>query len=85
MPFELPQLKATFLNANKRNEDFEANREVIKRYLKREIAVAKFGSSRRAIASKDWDIQLQKAIEILKNPEIYNSILAPGAETGVEN
>ena len=70
---------------NKRNEDFEANREVIKRYLKREIAVAKLGSSQRAIASKDWDIQLQKAIEILKNSEVYDSILAPGAETGIEN
>jgi len=69
---------------DKRDEDFEANREVIKRYLKRDITVAKFGSSLRAIASKDWDIQLQKAIEILNNPEMYNSILAPGDETGIE-
>ena len=70
---------------DKRNDDFDANREVIKRYLKRDITVAKFGSSQRAIASKDWDIQLQKAIEILNNPEMYNSILAPGAETGIEH
>ncbi len=70
---------------DKRIEDFEANVEVIKRNLKREISAAKFGSSLRTIASKDWDIQLQKAIEVLKNPELYNSILAPGAETGIEH
>ena len=69
---------------NKRREDFDASKETIKRVLRREIVAAKFGSSERTVASKDWDIQLKKAIEILQNPEIYDAILSPGAETGVE-
>jgi len=68
---------------NKRKDDFEASRETIERILKREIVAAKFGSAERTVAQKEWDIQLQKAIEVLNNPEIYESILAPGAETGV--
>jgi len=70
---------------NKREDDFEANRETIKRFLKQEITASKFGAAERTIASKDWDIQLQKAIEILKNPESYNAILSSGFETGVKN
>ena len=69
---------------DRRDEDFDSNIEVIKRILKREIASIKFGYAARTIASKDWDIQLQKAIEILSNPEKYESILAKGAKTGVE-
>lgn len=69
---------------NKRDDDFEANRETIKRILKREISVAKFGSSQRTIASKAWDIQLKKAIEILNDTGQYQSLLAKGAETGIE-
>ncbi|MCE5250725.1 S41 family peptidase [bacterium] len=67
----------------RRDKDFDANLDTIKRILKREIAATKFGSAARTIASKDWDIQLQKAIEVLNNPEMYNSILAEGAQTGV--
>lgn len=69
---------------DRRNDDFNANIDVIKRILKREIASTKFGSSAKTIASKDWDVQLQKAIEILKNPDKYNAILSKGAKTGVE-
>ncbi len=56
--------------AAKRDEDFWANRDTVKRILKREIASAKFGSAERAIASKEWDIQLQKAIEVLNDPAL---------------
>ena len=70
---------------NKREDDFEANKETIKRFLKQEITAAQFGAAERTIASKDWDIQLQKAIEILKNPELYNAILSSGFETGAKN
>ncbi|MFC1485582.1 S41 family peptidase [Candidatus Latescibacterota bacterium] len=69
---------------DKRDDDFESSVETIKRLLKREITAAKFGSSQRMVASKQWDIQLQKAIEIIRNPDQYNSILAPGSVTGVE-
>ena len=69
---------------DRRDEDFDTNIEVIKRILKREIAAIKFGYAARTIASKDWDVQLQKAIEILSNPDKYESILAKGAKTGIE-
>ena len=69
---------------NKRNDDFEASKEMIKRVLRREIVAAKFGSAERTIASKDWDIQLKKAIEIMQDQDTYNALLSPGAETGVE-
>jgi len=68
---------------DRRNDDFNANIDVIKRILKREISATKFGSAAKTIASKDWDIQLQKAIGILKDPQEYNSILSKGALTGV--
>jgi hypothetical protein len=70
---------------DKREADFDSSKETIKRILKREITAAKFGSSERTIASKEWDIQLQKAIEVLKSPEMYASLLAPGTETAKEN
>jgi len=68
---------------SKRDEDFEANLETIKRILKREIASAKFGIRERTIASKKWDRQLQKSIEILNDKETYDSILSRGAKTGI--
>jgi len=68
---------------NKRKDDFEASKDAIARILKREITVAKFGSDERTVAQKNWDVQLQKAIEILNNPETYEAILAQGAETGI--
>lgn len=67
----------------KRDQDFESNIETIKRVLKREITVAKFGSRERALASREWDIQLKKAVEILNNPEKYRAILSKGAKTGI--
>jgi carboxyl-terminal processing protease len=70
---------------NKRDDDFEASKESIKRFLKKELTAVNFGSAQRTIASKDWDVQLQKAIEILNDSEYYNSILAPGFETGTKN
>ena len=69
----------------KQNDEFEVNREAIKRFLKRDIASAKFGSPERTIASKDWDIQLKKSIEILRDREAYDALLAYKAETGVEH
>ena len=69
---------------DKRDDDFTNSEDTIRRLLKREITAAKFGSSQRTVASKQWDRQLQKAIEIVRNPDLYNSILAPGAVTGVE-
>jgi carboxyl-terminal processing protease len=66
-----------------RDKDFWNHIEPIKRILKREIASAKFGSSERTIASKAWDVQLQKAIEVLNNQQLYASILSPGGiQTG---
>ncbi|MFC1538005.1 S41 family peptidase [Candidatus Latescibacterota bacterium] len=70
---------------NKRDDDFEAHKETIKRFLKQEITAANFGSAQRTIASKNWDVQLQKAIEILNDTEYYNSILSSGFQTGVQN
>jgi carboxyl-terminal processing protease len=67
---------------SKRDEDFWNHKDTIKRILKREIASAKFGSAERTIASKDWDIQLQKAIEVLNDPRLYSSFLSPGVRTG---
>ncbi len=64
--------------AAKRDDDFWANRDTVKRILKREIASARFGSAERAIASKEWDVQLQKAIEVLNDPALYSSILTTG-------
>lgn len=67
----------------KREKDFDANTEFIMLYLKRDITAAKFGSRERTVASKEWDIQLKKAIEIINDPARYNSILQLGAKTGV--
>jgi len=67
----------------KQDIEFESHIDTIKRRLKTDIATTKFGSKMRAIASKEWDIQLQKAIEILNDTEKYQSILANGAVTGV--
>ncbi|MFC1606430.1 S41 family peptidase [Candidatus Latescibacterota bacterium] len=67
----------------RRDVDFDANIDIIKRILKREISATKFGSAAKTIASKNWDIQLKKAIEILQDMEQYNSFLAQGAKTGV--
>ena len=67
---------------NKRDADFTANGETIKRILKREIISTKFGSSARTVASKEWDKQLKKAIEVLQSPDQYNSILSENAKTG---
>ena len=66
----------------KRDEDFWNHKDTIKRILKREIASAKFGSAERMIASKDWDIQILKAIEVLNNSQLYASLLSPGVQTG---
>ncbi|MBA7562798.1 hypothetical protein ES708_04451 [subsurface metagenome] len=66
-----------------RDKDFEANIDTIKRYLKRDIASAQFGIEARTTASKDYDVQLQKGIEILNDTEKYHAILSDGAETGV--
>jgi carboxyl-terminal processing protease len=68
---------------SKREEDFQASLDMIKLLLKREITSAQFGSSQRTLASKEWDVQLQKAVEIVQKPDLYNSILTQGAETGV--
>jgi len=57
---------------------------MIKRILRREITAAKFGASQRTIASKNWDVQLEKAIEILNSQELYSLLLSSGAETGKE-
>ena len=69
--------------AGRRDDAFNANFDTIKRILKREIAGSKFGSGARTVAGKQWDRPLLKAIELLNNPEMYNSILSEGAETGV--
>ena len=69
---------------NKRDDDYDASLDTIKLILRREIVAAKFGGAESTIASKDWDKQLQKAIEVLQNPEMYNEILSQGAETGIE-
>lgn len=63
--------------AAERDKDFWDHQETIKRILKREIASAKFGSAERTIASKAWDVQLQKAIEVLSDPAKYRAILSP--------
>ncbi len=65
-----------------RDKDFWDHSETIKRILKREIASAKFGAAERTIASKDFDVQLQKAIEVLNNPTEYSSLLTTGVKTG---
>lgn len=70
--------------AAKKNAAIEASRDDIKRVLKREIYVSKFGSRERAIVTKDSDKQLLKGIEIIKDRDRYNSILAFRAETGIE-
>ncbi len=68
-----------------RDNDFWRHQDAIKRILKREIASAKFGSAERTIASKEWDVQLQKGIEVLNNPQTYGSILSPnGVRTGLK-
>lgn len=68
----------------KKNDAIEANREEIRRVLKREIFVSAFGSRERAVAAKEWDVQLIKAVEIVKNRARYDAILAVKAETGIE-
>jgi len=78
---QVEELEETLLS--KRDQDFEASRENIKRVLKREIIVSKFGSRERVLAAKEWDKQLQKAIEILNDPKKYESILAFDEVTGV--
>ena len=71
--------------AAKRDEDFFSHKDTIKRILKREIASAKFGAEERTITSKDWDVQLQKAIEVLHNEQMYHTLLSPGMETGIKH
>ncbi|MFA6472245.1 MAG: S41 family peptidase [Candidatus Latescibacterota bacterium] len=71
--------------ADKRNEDFFSHKDTIKRILKREIASAKFGAEERTITSKDWDVQLQKAIEVLHNEQMYHTLLSPGMQTGIKH
>lgn len=70
------------LNARERR-DYDANRYTIERILKREISSTKFGMGARTIASKDWDVQLITAIEVLQDSDRYKTILSPGAETAV--
>lgn len=65
-----------------RDRDFWDHAETIKRILKREIASALFGSEERTIASKEWDAQLQKAIQLLNDPEEYAALLSTGVKTG---
>ena len=79
---EVDKLEETLMS--KRDDDFNASLENIKRYLRREILVSKFGSRERIRATKKWDIQLLKAIEVLNDSDRYNAILSPGAETGVK-
>ncbi len=69
--------------ANHRDKDFETNREMIKRLLKREIASAAFGSEVRTVASKEWDNQLRVGIEVLTTPGRYATLLSKGAKTGI--
>ncbi len=66
-----------------RDDDFASSLENIKRYLRREIIVSKFGSRERVRATINWDIQLQEAMKILNDPARYNEILSPGAKTGI--
>lgn len=69
--------------ANHRDKDFETNREMIKRLLKREIASAVFGAEVRTVASKEWDNQLRVGIDVLTTPGRYASLLSKGAKTGI--
>jgi carboxyl-terminal processing protease len=69
----------------KRDQDFWNHKDTITRILKREIASAKFGSKERTIASKDWDVQIQKAIEVLNNPKLYSSLLSSEGQSGKTN
>jgi carboxyl-terminal processing protease len=71
--------------AAKRNDDFFSHKDTVKRILKREIASSKFGSEERTISSKDWDVQLQKAIEVLHNDQMYRALLSPGMQTGIKH
>lgn len=80
---KIDELEQTLLD--KRSDDFNASKDTIKLILRREIVAAKFGGAERAVASKDWDKQLQKAIEILQNPDMYDEILSQGAETGIQH
>jgi len=78
---EIDKLEQMILD--KRDADFEANRETIKRFLKREIVAAKFGSRERTVAAKAWDRQMKRAIDLLNNPDEYASLLAEGAKIGI--
>ncbi|MBT4483281.1 MAG: hypothetical protein HOC71_06350, partial [Candidatus Latescibacteria bacterium] len=67
----------------RRDLDFDSHSEEIKQILRREIVASAFGPAARTIAAKEWDMQLKKTIEVLNNPEKYNSILTRGAKTGI--
>ncbi len=78
---EIDRLESMIIN--KRSEDFEANRETIRRFLTREIVATKFGSRERTVAAKEWDIQLKRAVDLLNDPDEYASLLSEGSKIGI--
>ena len=60
-----------------RDEEFLASKEDIRRLIKQEIFAAEGGKEGRVRASLQDDIQLDKAIEVLKDSELYNSYFKP--------
>jgi carboxyl-terminal processing protease len=61
--------------AHDKHQDLETHREEIKSLLREEIASRYYFQRGRIVASLDNDPNLEKAIEILENTALYNSIL----------
>ncbi len=60
--------------------DFEKNLPIIKRYLREEISAKLWGTKGKYESIFHYDKTIQKAVETLKNQEIYLSLLKPTDE-----
>ena len=64
------------IQTDKKNDIYKQKKEIMS-LLHEEISEKYYYRKGRIIASFDHDTELQKAIEILRNPEKYNSLLKP--------
>jgi carboxyl-terminal processing protease len=69
---------------DKKKEMYDVEKDDIMRRIKLEIASALAGSAGRVTASLEYDPQIQKAIEVLKEKDLYNEMLAGNLVTEEE-
>ncbi|MCF7740404.1 MAG: S41 family peptidase [Candidatus Marinimicrobia bacterium] len=72
---EKPFEKVYNIYSQMRSEEYEKNKEIIKRRLKGEFATLKGGTEARVESTLEYDKVLNKALEVLQNEDDYLNIL----------